>query len=113
MMYQRDIVVTLLTPLPGPLPSTGEGGIRLMEEAQQLPDDGRKDRVGAEEEECKDRRHDHDHDAGRDRLLAGRPMDLARFDADLTDEFAGGDFRQFPASSRVADRKAPRGPSLG
>ena len=30
--------------------------------------------------------------AGGDGFLAGRPMDLGGLGADLTDEFAGGDF---------------------
>ena len=40
-------------------------------------------------------RHDHHHDRGGDGFLAGRPVDLAGLDADLTDEFAGGDFGHF------------------
>ena len=49
--------------------------------------------------------------AGGDRLLAGRPMDLGGLDADLTDEFAGGDFghcavARFQKEKRPADLRA-------
>ena len=51
-----------------------------------------KSGVDAEEEEGEDQGHDHHHDAGGDGFLAGRPVDLAGLDTDLTDEFAGGGF---------------------
>src|SRR5215472_3339007 len=98
MMYQRDIVVLLCLALC------------LTDEAQQIFDRGREESVDSEEEEREQQRHDEDHDPGRDGLLAGRPVDLGGLGADLPDEFAWGDFRHLPASSRVADRKSPRGP---
>jgi hypothetical protein len=64
----------------------------LAEEAQQISHQAREERVGAEEEQSEDDGHDQHHDRGGDRLLAARPVDLAGLDADLTDEFAGGDF---------------------
>src|SRR5205085_278923 len=56
-------------------------------------------------------------DRGGDRLLAGRPVDaLNRFEADLTHEFAGGDFGHVSASlllfrieKRPADLSGRRG----
>ncbi len=63
------------------------------QKAQQMIDEGVEDGVDAEEEEGKRHRHDQHHDRGRDRLFAGRPDDLCGFSADLTDEFAGGNFR--------------------
>ena len=66
----------------------------MAHEAEQIFDERREDRVGAEEEDREDRGHDDDHDRGRNRLLAGRPMDaLNRFQAHLPYEFAGGDSR--------------------
>jgi hypothetical protein len=64
----------------------------LAEEAQQISHQAREERVGAEEEQGEDDRHDHHHDGGGDRFLAARPVDLAGLHADLSDEFAGGDF---------------------
>src|SRR6476619_2512510 len=80
MMYQRDIVRSL-------------NCCGSAQEAEQIFDDGRKEGVGAEEEKSEDQRHDDDHDAGRDCFLAGRPVNLAGLDTDLTDEFSGGNFR--------------------
>src|SRR6185437_9454611 len=99
MMYQRDIVFSC--------------AFALAEEAQQIFDDAREERVGAEEEEGEDDRHDHHHDGGGDGFLAGRPVDLPGLDSDLPDEFAGGDFGHSLGSLpllRVSDRNAPRGP---
>src|SRR5206468_3466449 len=79
------------------------------EEAQQFPDDGRESGVDAEEEESEDQGHDHHHDRGRDRFLARRPVDLAGLGADLTDEFAGGDFGHVFACS-LLDKETLRGP---
>src|SRR5690242_3676996 len=80
----------------------------LAEEAEQIFDDGREEGVDAEEEEGSEQeRHDHHHDAGGDGFLAGRPVDLAGLDTDLTDEFAGGDFRHFcSAHLRIEKRPA-------
>src|SRR5437870_182592 len=121
MMYQRDIVITCSNKLsnarepthPNPLPA-GERGRRLSEQAQQIFDNAREERVDSEKEESEDDGHDHHHDPGRHRLLAGRPVDLAGLDADLTDEFAGGDFGHFLLAhfwieKRPADLSGRRG----
>src|SRR5919112_4326817 len=92
MMYQRDINLISLRV--------------LAEQAQQIFDDGRKEGVDAEEEEGERQRHDDHHDRGRDRFLAGRPVDLAGLGADLTDEFAGGGFGHF-AVARLRIEKRP------
>src|SRR5438045_4007498 len=120
MMYQRDIVITCSNKLSNarspltPTLSRGGEGRRLSEQAQQKFDDAREERVDSEKEESEDDGHDHHHDPGRHRLLAGRPVDLAGLDADLTDEFAGGDFGHFLLAhfwieKRPADLSGRRG----
>src|SRR5438270_4711554 len=82
MMYQRDMLVLTCSVQMAP---------GLAEEAQQLVDECREKGVGAGEEEGEDQGHDDDHDRGRHRFLARRPVDAGGLDADLPDEFAGGD----------------------
>ena len=82
MMYQRDMCLTF------EFLSAGGGEV-----AEQELDHARESSSDAEEEEGEQKRHDDHHDARRDRFLAGRPVHLRRFGADLTDEFAGGNFR--------------------
>src|SRR5690348_4436191 len=96
MMYQRDIAKTCLnirrkhSPTPAPPHKRERENEALAEQAQQIFDQRREEGVDAEEEESEQERHDDHHDAGGDSLLARRPVDLRRFGADLTDEFAGG-----------------------
>src|SRR5919112_6409500 len=94
MMYQRDINLISLRV--------------LAEQAQQIFDDGRKEGVDAEEEEGERQRHDDHHDRGRDRFLAGRPVDLRGLGADLTDEFAGGGFGHVLSMLASRYKKAPQ-----
>src|SRR5438270_1067301 len=109
MMYQRDIVLTFefqIEPSHQPLSRKARGAREaLAEQAQQFPDEGRKGAVDAEEEEGEDQGHDHHHDARGEGFLARRPVDPAGFDADLTDEFAGGHFGQW---IHLPDRKRLR-----
>lgn len=67
----------------------------LAQEAQKLADDRREEGVRAEEEEGEQAGHDHHHDRGRHRLLAGRPDHLRGLGTDLPDEFAGGSLGHF------------------
>ena len=72
MMYQRDM-----------------GSLGLAEQADEELDDRAERAVHQEEEERQQRGHDEHHDGGDPGFLAGRPYDLARFGADLADEFTG------------------------
>ena len=58
---------------------------------RRVLDDQREEAVDPEEEEAEQAGHDQHHDAGGDRLLAGRPGDLAGLGPDLPEEFAGID----------------------
>ena len=50
--------------------------MELAEETQQISDAQVKDAVDSEKEEREQNAKDQDHDPGRDRFLAGRPVDL-------------------------------------
>ena len=64
----------------------------LLQEAEEELDDRAEHAVDGKEEDRQDDGQDDDHDRSGQRLLARRPDDLAALDADLADEFAGGDF---------------------
>ena len=63
--------------------------LRASGEREKEADDGAEERIDTEEEERKDQHQDADEDRGLDRLLTGRPDDLARLCLDLIEEFAG------------------------